>query len=1083
MSKELKRSLARLHVNMGHSPKEELIRILAASGSLSSRALAGLDALRCGSCIRMTVPKKPPVSSTTSKAASQFGDRLQADIVFIRTLSQNVAVLGIVDEFTNYTVAATLKDRHPPNVLEQVLNMWYRPLGLPHHITVDPDTAFLGAMEDWHHRYGIEYDIIPAEEHWRIGKVERRNALLRTLVERLVDHHGITTKEALDEALIAASFALNSSTYSFGRSPFQAVFGRVPRPLGDLLSDESAMTLSMDKNEYKLKPELLRAEAITTLMQVTASQAVRRGLLRKTRNQQELSHLQPGQTVAFWRWQGRSRQHKKGSWSLGRFLAFDPDKKSCWIQVGKTSIRIGNNQIRLATGWENWTPSEEDVRLLKDAEANFAQGLWDDQRGDGPGDEEMATADQEILDFRPIQEPRLHALPPDAAAAEATEAQLALPAPPQAPTDAQGLPLDLATIPRAITSATPHPVPLQQHAEQTITTSIQQQPTNQQQNQANTYIDQRRYMVHVDSPTYQQYGSATGFGAVPPTPRSRHRSRTPSRAHIPTRAPETPGIEWNQEQRPAQTPELEDTPTPALADNTTPVLPDTSTAEQAEGPAAMDEPLPVLPMKRPADTLATLQLNDDGSITQRPMHWDGSPDPVLPYASHHTYYQAYLNSDRRQIEMKGMPDPARPDHDSSGDEDLSISNDRTLTRQEMKQLDRELPWREIMAMDEDTIQSFVKSAVNEHDGWMSWAGVRSLSPAEAKNVFQDPKLRRRIMKARAAYKDKARGVPPLKAKTRVVIIGCGDPDLRQLTRDAPTPTRLSEFIILSIAAAGANKEFNNDGQQWTLWISDAEKAFLQGQQDKSERSGPIYMMPPQDPIIKRAQVFTSPLYEITGNCYGLCNAPRTWYLKVNHDLLEASFIRHSFDKCFYYHLNEQQQLDCALIVHVDDFLAVYAQQFNEGILHDLFKWGSITKVTPTCPGEYRGKEIIMEEKNGRYSYLISQKAFTDAMDEGVLPKGRLQGPAALSESELKDFRSLIGSLQWLSGQTRPDLAAPASLRQKGTKTSIEDLAMVYQYVKYARSTSGQGIRVPPVPFNRSSVLLAYGDSSWCNAVD
>ena len=43
--------------------------------------------------------------------------------------------------------------------------------------------------------------------------------------------------------------------------------------------------------------------------------------------------------------------------------------------------------------------------------------------------------------------------------------------------------------------------------------------------------------------------------------------------------------------------------------------------------------------------------------------------------------------------------------------------------------------------------------------------------------------------------------------------------------------------------------------------------------------------------------------------------------------------------------------------------------------------------------------------------------------------------------------------------------------------------MVYQYVKYARSTSGQGIRMLPVPFNRSSVLLAYGDSSWCNAVD
>lgn len=33
---ELKRSLARLHANIGHPPKEELIRMLAASNSLSS---------------------------------------------------------------------------------------------------------------------------------------------------------------------------------------------------------------------------------------------------------------------------------------------------------------------------------------------------------------------------------------------------------------------------------------------------------------------------------------------------------------------------------------------------------------------------------------------------------------------------------------------------------------------------------------------------------------------------------------------------------------------------------------------------------------------------------------------------------------------------------------------------------------------------------------------------------------------------------------------------------------------------------------------------------------------------------------
>lgn len=101
--------------------------------------------------------------------------------------------------------------------------------------------------------------------------------------------------------------------------------------------------------------------------------------------------------------------------------------------------------------------------------------------------------------------------------------------------------------------------------------------------------------------------------------------------------------------------------------------------------------------------------------------------------------------------------------------------------------------------------------------------------------------------------------------------------------------QLSKFIALSIAASGANGEFNSDGQKWTLWISDVEKTFLQGQQHKSERSGQnriyIYIF------------YISPLYEITDNCYGLCNAPATWYFKVdNDDPLSASFTCHSLER-------------------------------------------------------------------------------------------------------------------------------------------------------------------------------------------
>ena len=177
-------------------------------------------------------------------------------------------------------------------------------------------------MQDWHNQHGIDYVVIPAEEHWKLGKIERRNSLLRTTCEKMIDEHGVATRQHLGEIVIVALDALHSSTYTHGRSPYQAVFGRVPRPQGDLLSDSRSLIISPNHDRQLLQPELLRAqEEVSTLMQVTASQGVKRAILRKTRGQQELTNLQPGQPVAYWRWSTRARQRKRGAWlgTLPRF--------------------------------------------------------------------------------------------------------------------------------------------------------------------------------------------------------------------------------------------------------------------------------------------------------------------------------------------------------------------------------------------------------------------------------------------------------------------------------------------------------------------------------------------------------------------------------------------------------------------------------------------------------------------------------------------------------------------------------------------------------------------------------------------
>ena len=433
--------------------------------------------------------------------------------------------------------------------------------------------------------------------------------------------------------------------------------------------------------------------------------------------------------------------------------------------------------------------------------------------------------------------------------------------------------------------------------------------------------------------------------------------------------------------------------------------------------------------------------------------------------------------------MKGISEPKRPDWDVSDEEDgdLEISNERNLTRQEIKQLDRELPWREVVAMPTMMQDKFIQSADKEYQGWMRWTGIRPLTESEANEVWSSPTLRKRILRSRAAYKDKSRGLGELRAKTRVVLVGCGDPDLRQLTRDSPTPSRLSEFLVLSIATAGANRMFDNQPHRWYLWLSDAAQAFLQGRQDPSERSGPLFMQPPRDPIIEAAGAYPASLYEVTGNCYGLANAPRVWFNKVCQELFKASFQQHTFDRCLFYHRGLDGALDCILIVHVDDFMATYSEVFDVKILEELFEWGSITRVDENHPGEYRGKEVKMKETNGKITLHVTQQKFLDNLTNGKIPVGRLQKEPQLSAEEWKEMRSVCGCLQWLGGQTRPDVAATASLSHRGGDTEITDLKRLHETLKYAKETASSGITFPAIPVNKASVIVTFADSSWANA--
>ena len=186
---------------------------------------------------------------------------------------------------------------------------------------------------------GVVLNVVPADGHHQIGAIERRNAIFRLVVEKLIDQNGVTNKEQLDLCLSTAIGAVNTSIHTRGRSSMQAVFGKRPRYPGDLFSDCTALASS----DFHMLPEQLRSQACQAVQEMSASSVIRRALLRKTATSRaKINELLPGSLVAYWRWNLKARGRKRGGYILGRLVV--KDDKNAWVRSGSSLVQVTHEQ-------------------------------------------------------------------------------------------------------------------------------------------------------------------------------------------------------------------------------------------------------------------------------------------------------------------------------------------------------------------------------------------------------------------------------------------------------------------------------------------------------------------------------------------------------------------------------------------------------------------------------------------------------------------------------------------------------------------------------------------------------------------
>lgn len=264
---------------------------------------------------------------------------------------------------------------------------------------------------------------------------------------------------------------------------------------------------------------------------------------------------------------------------------------------------------------------------------------------------------------------------------------------------------------------------------------------------------------------------------------------------------------------------------------------------------------------------------------------------------------------------------------------------------------------------------------------------------------------------------------------------------------------------------------------WEVYQLDVKSAFLH-----RELSEEVYVEQPKG---FESGEDSDKVYKLKKALYGLRQAPRAWYSKI-----EGYFTREGFTKCFCEHtLFVKVKGDDVLIVslYVDDL--IYASS-SSTMLED-FKAYMMTEFSMTDLGRMKyflGVEVTQDETG----IFIGQKKYANevlsrfgmegcnAVRIPMVPGCKLtrEGSGAMVDATM--FKQLVGSLRYLTA-TRPDLIYSVNLVSRYMEGPTEQhLLAAKRIMRYVQGTKDYGIQYKR---GEERELVGFFDSDYAGDED
>ena len=232
-------------------------------------------------------------------------------------------------------------------------------------------------------------------------------------------------------------------------------------------------------------------------------------------------------------------------------------------------------------------------------------------------------------------------------------------------------------------------------------------------------------------------------------------------------------------------------------------------------------------------------------------------------------------------------------------------------------------------------------------------------------------------------------------KARLVIQGFTDPQLGAKPTASPTVSRRGRQLFLTVAGSLRMKVFKGD----------AKTAFLQGSVGDQELHC--------EPIAELAQALGLEHHQCVRSVYGLIDAPRAWWERVETDMNKLKWRTLTTEPCFWVMTSVTGRIKGLAVAYVFDFMVAIHEESPVGQRHfsdvkALYEWGEWESGSFTqC-----GVQIVKHRHQNRWAgFSLSCAHYAESMVLLDLSSARRkQRDDPVTAKELAGLRGLLGQL-------------------------------------------------------------------------